>query len=103
MIMKKLLLVGTLATSILLPATVPAQSFSIEIGDQPYYRHGPRYWSGDYEMVWVPGHRSEHHWVHGHYIRGEHRRSHSDRHHDRHDRSEDRRDDRGDDRHDDRH
>ncbi len=100
MIMKKLLLVGTLATSILLPATMPAQSFSIAIGDQAYYQHGPRYWSGDYEMVWVPGHRSRGHWVHGHYIRGEHRRHNSNRHHDRHD---DRHDDRNDDRHNDRH
>jgi hypothetical protein len=92
MITKKLLLVATLAASVLLPATVPAQSFSIEIGDRPYYRHGPRYWAGNYEMVWVPGHRSGRHWVHGHYIRGENRR-HWDRRHYRNDRWEDRRDD----------
>jgi hypothetical protein len=103
MIMKKLLLAATLATSLLLPATVPAQSFSIEIGDRPYYHHGPRYWAGEYEMIWVPGHRSGHHWVHGHYVRGEHRRNHRDyRHHDSYDRRDDRRDDYRDDRRDDR-
>jgi hypothetical protein len=99
MIMKKLLLVGTLAASILLPATVPAQSFSIEIGDRPYYRHGPRYWAGDYEMVWIPGHRAGRYWVHGHYIRTA-RHHHWDRHHDRYD---DRRDDSRDYRRDDRY
>ncbi len=74
------------ATSILVPAAVQAQGISIELGDRPYYHHGPRYWSGDYEMVWVAGHRTERGWVHGHYVRG-HRRHH------RHDvRFEDRRD-----------
>jgi hypothetical protein len=79
----RLLLVATLAASILLPAAARAQSFSIEIGDRPYYSHGARYWAGDYEMVWVNGHWSNHRhqWVHGHYVRGEHRR-HWDRHHD---------------------
>jgi hypothetical protein len=89
MITKKLLLVAALAAS-LLPAAVRAQSFSIEIGDRPYYSHGPRYYSGDWEMIWVPGHWTHHHqqWVHGHYARGQHR--HYDRHHDdRHDRWED--------------
>ena len=74
MITKKLLLAAIAATSIIFPAALPAQEFRIELGDRPYYRHGPRYWAGDYEMVWVPGHRSGRHWVHGHYIRGEHRR-----------------------------
>jgi hypothetical protein len=77
----RLLLVATIAASILLPAAARAQSFSIEIGDRPYYSHGARYWAGDNEMVWVQGHWSDHHhqWVHGHYVRGEHRRNH---HHD---------------------
>jgi hypothetical protein len=87
MITKKLLLAATAAVGILLPATVPAQSFSIEIGDRPYYAHGARYWNGDYQMVWVGGHWSDHHnrWVHGHYVRGEHRRHDWERHnHDEH-------------------
>ena len=92
-----------IVASILLPATVPAQSFSIEIGDRPYYRHGPRYWTGDYELIWVPGHRSGRYWIHGHYIRGERRPRHWDRHHDyRNDYRDDRRDDRRNDRRDDR-
>jgi hypothetical protein len=102
MITKKLLLAALAATSIILPATVPAQSFSIEIGDRPYYSHGARYWSGDWEMVWVPGHWSHRRqqWVHGHYVRGEHRRHHDwDR---RHDRRDDRRDEHLDDRRSDR-
>jgi hypothetical protein len=106
MITKKLLLVATLAASVLLPATVPAQTFSIEIGDRPYYRHGARYWAGDWEMIWVPGHWSRHRrqWVHGHYVRGEHRRHHRwDRRDDRRDRWEDRRDDGRDYRRDDRY
>jgi len=99
MITKKLLLAALAATSIIFPATVPAQSFSIEIGDRPYYRHGPRYWEGQWEMIWVPGHwsRYRHQWIHGHYIRTEHRR-HWDRRDDRRDRWEDRREDRRDDR-----
>jgi hypothetical protein len=96
MIKNKLLLVALIGSGILLPAAaVRAQSFSIEIGDRPYYSHGSRYWSGDWEMIWVPGHRSGHHWVHGHYIRGEHRHHHHwDKHHDRHDDRHDHHDDR---------
>jgi hypothetical protein len=50
----------------------------IELGDRPYYSHGPRYWEGEYEMIWIPGHWSDHghHWIHGHYRRGEHRHHH---------------------------
>lgn len=62
-----------MATSILVPAAVQAQGISIEIGDRPYYRHGPRYWAGNYQMIWVPGHRTHRGWVHGHYIRGQRR------------------------------
>ena len=90
MIKTKLLLLAMVATSILVPTAVQAQRFSIEIGDRPYYQHGPRYWAGDYEMIWVPGHRSRGGWVHGHYVRG-HRRHHlNNRFEDR--RSDDRRD-----------
>ena len=110
MITKKLLIAALIAVSALLPvAAVQAQSFSISIGDRPYYRHGPRYWAGDYELIWVPGHRSGRHWVHGRYVRGENRRYYRHRNHDRRDdrrdyrRDDDRRDDRGDDRRDDRY
>jgi len=73
MIKNKLLLVAIIATSILIPATLRADGVSIQIGDRPYYNHGARYWSGDYAMIWVPGHMSRygHHWIHGHYVRGE--------------------------------
>src|ERR1700720_134964 len=84
MIKTKLLLIALVATSLLVPAAVRAQGISIEIGDRPFYSHGARYWAGDYEMIWVPGHRSEsgRRWIHGHYIRGEHRRHDLDRRHD---------------------
>jgi hypothetical protein len=72
---KSALLLVAIATSFLLPAAVRAQGIQIQIGDQPYYNHGARYWAGNYAMVWVPGHmsRNGHHWIHGHYVRGEHR------------------------------
>ena len=73
MIKTKLLLIAMVATSILVPAAVRAQGISIELGDRPYYSHGARYWAGDYEMIWVPGHRSRGGWTHGHYVRGQHR------------------------------
>jgi hypothetical protein len=87
MIKNKLLLIALLLAGILAPAAVRADRIVVEVGDRPFYTHGPRYWEGDYEMVWVPGHWSEHghHWVHGHYRRGEHRHHH---HHD-HDHDDD--------------
>lgn len=52
--------------------TANAISLNIEIGDQPYYLHGPGYWSGGVYYIWVPGHWERHHhhrvWVHGYYI-----------------------------------
>jgi len=72
MIKTKLLLFAIVATSILVPAAVRAQGISIELGDRPYYHHGPRYWAGDYEMIWVPGHKYHGGWVHGHYVRSQH-------------------------------
>jgi hypothetical protein len=92
MIKNKLLLVALAAASIILPAGVQAQGLSISIGDRGYYNHGARYWDGDYEMVWQAGHWGpRHHWIHGHYVRGEHRRHGGwDRRHDDH------HDDRGD-------
>ena len=90
MIKTKLLLFAIMATSILVPAAVQAQGISIEIGDRPFYRHGPRYWAGDYEMIWVPGHHSRRGWVHGHYVRGHRRHQLNNRFEDR--RSDERRD-----------
>ena len=100
MIKHKLMLVAIVAASIFIPAAVvEAQGISISVGDRPHYTHGPRYWAGDYEMVWVPGYRSRvsRRWVHGHYIRGENRRRYRSyrRHDDR--RYDDRRDERRDD------
>ncbi|MEY2439470.1 MAG: hypothetical protein QOI34_855 [Verrucomicrobiota bacterium] len=85
MMKNKLLLAALVAASVLLP-TAGRADLVIHVGDQPYYSHGPRYWAGDWEMVWVPGHRAfDGRWIHGHYIRGEHRRHEAERHDDRHD------------------
>jgi hypothetical protein len=93
--MKKiLLLVAIGVTSLTFGSAVKAQGIRIELGDRPYYSHGPRYWSGQYEMIWVPGHWSNHRqvWVHGHYIRGAHRRHDFERRYDER-RYDERRDD----------
>lgn len=75
MIKNKLLLVALIVASILIPAAVRADRLEIQIGDRPFYSHGARYWAGDYEMIWVPGHMSRHgHWIHGQYVRGQQRR-----------------------------
>lgn len=85
MIKSKLLLAAILVTSILIPAAVRAIGIDIQVGDRPYYNHGARYWDGDYQMVWVAGHMSNgNHWVHGHYVRGEHRQHEVNGHHDDH-------------------
>ncbi|MDQ6624590.1 MAG: hypothetical protein M3Y69_00410 [Verrucomicrobiota bacterium] len=68
--MKQKFLIGLLiAAAGLAPSLTNAQGLSIEIGDRPYYRHGPRYFSRGRHYVWVPGHWARHHriWVHGHY------------------------------------
>jgi hypothetical protein len=85
MIKKILLLVAVAVTSLTFGTALRAEGLRIEIGDRPFYNHGPRYWEHDYEMIWVPGHWSEHghHWIHGHYRRGEHRRHEEHRHDDR--------------------
>jgi hypothetical protein len=73
---KKILLLAAIAASFTFGAALQAKAgLRIELGDRPYYSHGPRYWAGEYEMIWIPGHWSEHghHWIHGHYRRGEHR------------------------------
>ena len=79
----KLLLLAIVATSLLLPAAARAVGIEIQVGDRPYYNHGAQYWQGDYQMVWIPGHMSgRHHWVHGQYVRGEHRHGSNFRHED---------------------
>ena len=82
MIKNKLLLVAIIAASIFLPTAVRAIGFEINVGDRPYYSHGPRYWDNEYEMIWVPGHMSRNHWIHGHYVRGVNRRHYSERRYD---------------------
>ena len=68
--MKLKILLGLLVVgAALVPAAANAQ-LSIEIGDRPYYNHGPRYYNGGRQYVWVPGHWARHHrvWIHGHYV-----------------------------------
>ena len=71
--MKKLilLLAAVVCLSSGFAPAVNALSFSISIGDQPYYLHGPGYWAGGVYYIWVPGHWQIYHhqrvWVHGHY------------------------------------
>ena len=52
-------------------STANALSLNIDIGDQPYYVHGPGYWYGGGYYVWIPGHWGPHHrvWYHGRYAR----------------------------------
>ncbi|MEP7015110.1 MAG: hypothetical protein ABI925_06700 [Verrucomicrobiota bacterium] len=68
---KTKLLLFAIALSLLIPAAAKADRIQIQIGDRPFYSHGDRYWAGEYEMVWIPGHMSRfgHHWIHGQYIR----------------------------------
>jgi hypothetical protein len=71
--MKKLfLLIAALVTlSGILAPTASAISLNISVGDQPYYVHGPGYWSGGVYYVWIPGHYAVRHhhqvFIHGHY------------------------------------
>ena len=68
--MKKLILLLIVCLCGFVAPAANAQ-ISINIGDRPYYSHGPGYWSGRYYDVWAPGHwrwRNGHkYWVHGHY------------------------------------
>ena len=65
--MKKLALI--LAVVLGMSTLANAISISIDVGDQPYYTHGARYWNGGAYWCWVPGHWGHHHhvWIHGHY------------------------------------
>ena len=72
--MKKLilLLAAVACLSSWFAPAAEALSFSIAVGDRPYYSHGPGYWGpGHVYYVWVPGHWRWHHhhkvWIHGHY------------------------------------
>jgi hypothetical protein len=78
---KKLFMIAILAASFTVPTAVQAIGLSIDVGDRGYYTHGARYWNGDWEYVWVPGHRWHGHWIHGHYVRGERRHHQWDRRH----------------------
>jgi hypothetical protein len=65
--MKKILLL-LFAITVTTSGIVRALSFSIDVGDRPYYLHGPGYWVRGVYWVWVPGHRNRHGvWIHGHY------------------------------------
>jgi len=47
-------------------------SVTVEIGDRPYYTHGPGYYVGRTYYVWKPGHWATRHgqrvWIRGHYV-----------------------------------
>jgi hypothetical protein len=48
-------------------------SVTVEIGDRPYYTHGPGYYVGRTYYVWRPGHWAnrggQRVWIRGHYVR----------------------------------
>ena len=47
-------------------------SVTVEVGDRPYYVHGPGYYVGHTYYVWRPGHWAWRHgqrvWIRGHYV-----------------------------------
>ena len=59
------------AGGVMFPKTAEAIRFNIEIGDRPYYTHGPWYWNNGARWYWIRGHWSwrHHHrvWIQGHY------------------------------------
>lgn len=65
------ILAASVAAAISLTSLANAQRVSVEIGDRPYFTHGPRYVERGYEYVWAPGHWADHRsrWIHGHYVR----------------------------------
>jgi hypothetical protein len=69
----KLALLLAVLVSLIGGAPTPAKGAGvfIEVGDRPYYNHGPRYWRDHRRYEWIPGHwvwRHHHrYWVHGHY------------------------------------
>jgi hypothetical protein len=54
------------------PPPPPSATVAVEVGDQPYYVHGPYYVAGGRRWVWIGGHwaiRNHHRvWIHGHYV-----------------------------------
>ncbi len=68
-----LLLAALLCTSGIFATSASAIGVFVEVGDRPYYSHGPGYYVGPAYYVWVPGHwrwhYSHRYWVHGHYAR----------------------------------
>ncbi len=66
-----LILAALLCVGPLTPTISQAASVVVELGDRPYYSHGPYYWHHRTRYVWVPGHwrwRYGHRvWVHGYY------------------------------------
>jgi len=68
--MKKLaLLFATLFCMSGFTTTANAIGISIDVGDRPYYVHGPRYWARGAYWCWIPEHWNRYHtvWIHGHY------------------------------------
>ena len=70
--MKKLLILALgLSAMLTVPSAPAAVAVSVEVGDQPYYVHGPYYYSGGVRYVWVGGHWGWRHgrrvWIHGAY------------------------------------
>jgi hypothetical protein len=59
------------AGGVVAPTTARALSFNVEVGDRPYYNHGPWYWNHGARWYWIPGHwgwRYHHRvWIRGHY------------------------------------
>ena len=47
-------------------------SVTVEVGDRPYYTHGPGYYAGRTYYVWRPGHWANRNgqrvWIRGHYV-----------------------------------
>jgi len=47
-------------------------SVTVEVGDRPYYTHGPGYYAGRTYYVWRPGHwgwrGGQRVWIRGHYV-----------------------------------
>ena len=68
-----MLVVAALLSISSMVSSANAATVNIEVGDRPYYVHGPYYYVGPVRYVWVPGswHWRHHHrvWTHGYYVR----------------------------------
>jgi hypothetical protein len=77
-----ILLTALVGAGIVFSTASKATGFEIPVGDRPYYE-GPGFWDYGWYWEWMPGHRQDHHWVHGYYQReGEWSPDHLDEHHD---------------------